>query len=318
MKTVAMVLYDDVLALDVSGPMEVFSMANRYLPPERHYRLLTVAARPESVRASSGLRMSADLPLEALLAGVDLLLVPGGPGAYNGNNEALNAWLPAAARAAKRYGAVCTGAFLLGAAGLLDGYRCTTHWNYLERLARLYPRTQVQAERIYVIDRNLITSGGVTAGIDMALAVVAEDHGKDVALEVAKVLLVVLKRQGGQTPFGPLLVSVVRDGSLIARAQAFVVDHIDEPLTVNRLAEQVAMSPRNFARAFQRETGMTPMQYVQSARIDHARKLLESSDLPLKQVACRSGFGSPRHMRTVFGERIGMTPSQYREQFDFA
>jgi len=317
-KTVAMVLYEDVLALDVTGPLEVFSMANRYLPPEHHYRLLTVAAERDRVRASSGLALEADLHIDDLPAGVDLLLVPGGPGAYNGDTSLLSAWLAQAARSAKRYGAVCTGAFILGAAGLLDGYRCTTHWNYLERLAQRCPHTQVQAERIYVIDRNLITSGGVTAGIDMALAVVAEDHGKDIALEVAKVLLVVLKRQGGQAPFGPLLASVVRDGSAIARTQAYVVDHIDEPLTVNRLAELVAMSPRNFSRAFQRETRLTPMQYVQSARIDHARRLLESSDLPLKLVACRSGFGSARHMRSVFGERIGMTPSQYREQFGCA
>ncbi|UCP00768.1 GlxA family transcriptional regulator [Metapseudomonas lalkuanensis] len=316
MKTVVMVLYGDVLALDVSGPLEVFSMANRFLPPECHYRLLTAAVDGGSVRASSGLNLLADLRLEELPASVDLLLVPGGPGAYNAPCAVLTAWLPDAARSARRYGGICTGTFLLGEAGLLDGHRCTTHWNYLARLAARFPDTRVEAEQIYVVDRNLITSGGVTAGIDMALAVVAEDHGKEVALEVAKVLLVVMKRQGGQNPYGPLLAAVVRDGSAIAQAQAYVVDHIDEPLSVNRLAELVAMSPRNFARAFQREVKLTPMQYVQNARIDHARKLLESSDLPLKVVAFRSGFGSARHMRTVFGERIGMTPSQYRQHFN--
>ncbi|WEJ74854.1 GlxA family transcriptional regulator [Pseudomonas sp. PSE14] len=316
MKTVAMVLYPDVLALDVSGPMEVFAVANRYLPPARHYRLLTVAAHDGAVRASSGLSLQADLRLGDLPPAVDLLLVPGGPGAYNTPCEVLTAWLPEAARGARRYGAICTGAFLLGAAGLLDGYRCTTHWNYLERLAQRFPATRVEDEQIYVADRNLITSGGVTAGIDMALAVVAEDHGKDVALEVAKVLLVVMRRQGGQNAYKPLLAAVVRNGSAIAQAQAYVVDHIDEPLSVDRLAELVAMSPRNFSRAFQREVNLTPMQYVQNARIDHARKLLEGSELPLKVVARRSGFGSPRHMRTVFGERIGMTPTQYRQHFN--
>ncbi|KAF1072095.1 MAG: HTH-type transcriptional regulator CdhR [Pseudomonas citronellolis] len=315
MKTVALVLYEDVLMLDVAGPMEVFSVANRYLPAERHYRLLTLAAGERSVRASSGLALSADALLEDAPAQLDLLLVPGGPGAYNGQHDALSAWLPGAARRAGRYGAICTGAFLLGSAGLLDGYRCTTHWNYLERLAQRFPATRVDPEQVYVVDRNLVTSGGVTAGIDMALAMVAEDHGKAVALEVAKVLLVVMKRQGGQAAYGPLLAAVVRDGSAIARVQGYVVDHIDELFSVNRLAELAAMSPRNFARAFQREAKMTPMEYVQSARIDHARKLLEASELPLKVVACRSGFGSPRHMRGVFSERIGMTPSQYRQQF---
>ncbi|WP_371365551.1 GlxA family transcriptional regulator [Pseudomonas sp. QL9] len=315
MKTVAVVLYPDVLMLDVSGPMEVFSVANRYLPAEHHYRLLTLAESDAVMCSSCGLRVQADLRLEQMPDAVDLLLVPGGPGAYNDRHEGLSAWLGQAARRVPRYGAICTGTFILGEAGLLDGYRCTTHWNYLKRLADRYPQAQVEAERIYVLDRDLITSGGVTAGIDMALAVVAEDHGRDVALEVAKVLLVVIKRPGGQNPYSPLLAAVLRDGTAIARAQAYIIDHLDEPLTVARLAELVSMSPRNFSRAFLRETKVTPMQYVQNARIDHARKLLESSDLPLKQVACRSGFGSPRHMRTLFGERIGMSPSQYREQF---
>lgn len=315
MKTVAVVLYHDMLMLDVSGPLEVFSIANRYLPEGRRYRLLTLAEDGAALRASCGLRVLADLRLEQAPGDLDLLLVPGGPGAYDGDNGALTAWLAQAAPRARRYGAVCTGAFLLGDAGLLDGYRCTTHWNYLARLAKRFPHTRVEPEQIYVIDRNLITSGGITAGIDMALAVVAEDHGKEVALEVAKVLLVVMKRQGGQAPYSPLLATVLRDGSAIARVQAYVVDHIEEPFTVGRLAELAAMSPRNFARAFQRELQLTPMQYVQNARLEQARKLLESSDLPLKVVACRSGFGSARHLRAVFSERIGMTPSQYRLQF---
>jgi transcriptional regulator GlxA family with amidase domain len=315
MKTVAMVLYSDVLMLDVSGPMEVFSIANRFLAPEHHYRLLTVAESREPIRSSCGVKMLADLTLEELPAGIDLLLVPGGPGAYDTAQPALSAWLPQAARHAQRHGAICTGAFLLGNAGLLDGYRCTTHWNYLERLAQRFPSTRVEAEQIYVVDRNLITTGGITAGIDMALAVLGEDHGKELALEVAKVLLVVMKRQGGQAPFAPLLATVLRDGSAIARVQAYMADHIEEPFTIKRMAELAAMSPRNFARAFQREVKLTPMQYLQNARIEHVRRLLETTDLPLKVVACRSGFGSARHLRAVFSERIGMTPSQYRQQF---
>ncbi|TDV56652.1 AraC family transcriptional regulator with amidase-like domain [Pseudomonas graminis] len=314
-KTVAMVLFNDVLMLDVTGPMDVFSISNRLLAPEKQYRLVTVAEPPLLIRSSCGLKVQADLALDDLPAAIDLLLVPGGPGAYGVSHPRITAWLPAAAQGARRFGAICTGAFLLGDAGLLDGYRCTTHWNYVERLARRFPASRVETEQIYVVDRNLITSGGITAGIDMALAIVAEDHGKEIALEVAKVLLVVMKRQGGQTPYGPLLAAVPRDDSAIARVQAYVVDHIDEAYTVQRMADLAAMSPRNFARAFQREVSLTPMQFLLNARIDHSRKLLEGSDLPLKVVASRCGFGSARHMRKAFNERIGVTPGQYRQQF---
>jgi transcriptional regulator GlxA family with amidase domain len=314
-KTVVMVLFNDVLMLDVTGPMDVFSISNRLLPPEKQYQLLTVADSQGPIRSSSGLKVVADMTLKDYPAEVDLLLVPGGPGAYGVSHPSLNAWLPEAARSARRFGAICTGVFLLGEAGLIDGYRCTTHWNYVDRLAQRHPQTRVETEQIYVVDRNLITSGGITAGIDMALAVVAEDHGKDLALEVAKVLLVVMKRQGGQTPYSPLLAAVQRDGTVIAKVQAHVVDHIEAPYTIAGMAEIAAMSPRNFARAFQREVNLTPMQYVQNARIDHARKLLEGCELPLKVVAARCGFSSARHMRKLFSERIGMSPNQYRQQF---
>lgn len=314
-KTVAVVLFDDVLMLDVTGPLDAFALANRFLPAERRYRLLTLAEGEGKIRSSCGLQVVADLSLQQLPGDIDLLLVPGGPGAYDVALPGLENWLPRAVASAKRFGAICTGVFLLGRAGLLGGFRCTTHWNYVERLAQQFPEAKVETEQIYVTDRNLITSGGITAGIDLALAVVAEDHGKALALEVAKVLLVARHRQGGQLPYGPLLAAVPRDGSPIARVQAYIVDHINQTYTVQKMAELVAMSSRNFARTFHREVGLTPLQYLQNARIDHARKLLEGSDLALKVVAARSGFGSDRHMRKVFCERIGMTPNQYRAQF---
>jgi transcriptional regulator GlxA family with amidase domain len=304
-----------VLLLDVTGPLDAFAIANRFLPEDRRYRLLTLSEGQATVRGSCGLTVMPELPLEGLPDAVDLLLVPGGPGAYDVALPGLERWLPHAVRSARRFGAICTGVFLLGRAGLLGGYRCTTHWNYVDRLARAFPEAKVETEQIFVIDRCLITSGGITAGIDLALAVVAEDHGKALALEVAKVLLVARHRQGGQTPYGPLLAAVPRDDSPIARVQAYLVDHIDQAFTVQKMAGLVAMSSRNFARTFQREVGITPLQYLQNARIDHARKLLEGSDLPLKVVAAQCGFGSDRHMRKVFCERLGMTPAQYRAQF---
>lgn len=178
MKTVAMVLFPDFLLLDMAGPMEVFSVANRYLKPEDHYQLVTLGTERGMLRASNGVQVQTDRHIDDPAQAFDLLLVPGGPGAYNERHPALLAWLRRAVRQAGCYGSICTGAFVLGHAGLLDGYRVTTHWNYTERLIKAFPEAQVETDRIYTEDRNLITSGGVTAGIDLALAVVARDHGK--------------------------------------------------------------------------------------------------------------------------------------------
>ncbi|WPP01584.1 GlxA family transcriptional regulator [Pseudomonas sp. HR96] len=315
MNTVALVLYPDFLLLDMAGPVEVFSIANRYLPAERHYRILTLSARERRIRASNGIILCTDHLLEDAPMAHHLLLVPGGPGAYGANHAELLPWLRDAAGQSRRYGAVCTGAFILGHAGLLDGHRVTTHWHYTERLLKAFPLAQVGSDQIYVHDRKLITSGGVTAGIDMALSIVAEDHGRAVALDVAKVLLVLMTRQGGQAQFSPLVAAMAGQDSPVARAQAHMLEHLHEALTVQHLAQLAAMSTRHFSRVFLRETGLTPMEFLQNARIDHARQLLESSELPLKTVAWRSGFGSVRHMRFLFGERLGLSPSQYRQQF---
>lgn len=315
MKTVAMVLFPDFLLLDMAGPMEVFSIANRYLPSSEHYQLSTIGTEPGPLRASNGVNVQADVHIDQACERYDLLLVPGGPGAYNERHPPLLAWLQNAVSRAGCYGSICTGAFVLGHAGLLDGYRVTTHWHYTERLIKGFPKASVETDQIYVQDRNLITSGGVTAGIDLALSVVAQDHGKKVAQDVAKVLLVVMKRQGGQAQFSPLMATVAPHETPVTRVQNYVIEHIDEAFTIERMAGLAMMSTRHFARTFTREVSMTPMEFLQSARIDCARNLLETSDLPLKTVAFKSGFGSVRHMRFLFGEKLCLTPTQYREQF---
>ncbi|MGN7741971.1 GlxA family transcriptional regulator [Pseudomonas sp. 22526] len=315
MKTVAMVLFPDFLLLDMAGPMEVFSIANRYLEPKDHYQLSTIGTEHGALRASNGVSVQADRHIDEADGSYDLLLVPGGPGAYNEKHPPLLDWLPGAARRSAVYGSICTGAFILGHAGLLDGYRVTTHWHYTERLIRAFPEARVETDRIFVEDRNLITSGGITAGIDLALAVVARDHGKKVAQDVAKVLLVVMKRQGGQAQFSPLTAAVAPQETPVTRVQNHVLEHLDEAFSIERMAGLANMSTRHFARVFAREVNMTPMEFLQSARIDRARNLLESSDLPLKTVAYKSGFGSVRHMRFLFSAKLGLTPTQYREQF---
>ena len=315
MKTVAMALFPDFLLLDMAGPLEVFSIANRYLPAADHYRILTLGTEPGPLRASNGVMVQADLLLGQAHEAYDLLLVPGGPGAYNEKHPPLLEWLKHNVSRSRTYGSICTGAFVLGHAGLLDGFRVTTHWHYTERLIKGFPRATVETDQIYVQDRNLITSGGVTAGIDLALAVVAEDHGKKVAQDVAKVLLVVMKRQGGQAQFSPLTAAVAPQETPVTRLQNYMLEHLDETFSIERMAGLATMSPRHFARVFTREVNMTPMEFLQSARIDCARNLLETSDLPLKTVAFKSGFGSVRHMRFLFSEKLGLTPTQYREQF---
>lgn len=314
-KTVAILLFPDVLMLDVAGPIEVFSVANRYLPEGDHYRIVTLGATSLSVRASNGIVMQADqLAAEAPVA-YDTLLVPGGPGAYNDSHPHLHDWLRESAQASRRHGAVCTGAFILGEAGLLDGHRVTTHWHYLDRLAKRFPKTILESDQLFTKDGKLLSSGGVTAGIDLALSILADDHGKKLALDVAKVLLVVIKRQGGQAQFSPLLPPSGQGATPLDRVQAYVLENIQESFCVEQLAELAAMSVRNFARVFTRHMQMTPMEFVLNARIDHARSLLESTDLPLKTVAFRSGFGSSRYMRQMFDKRLGLTPVQYRHQF---
>lgn len=315
MKTVAMVLFPEFLLLDMAGPMEVFSIANRYLALEKHYQISTVGTQHGAIRASNGVRVMADAHLEQVTGSHDLLLVPGGPGAYEDKHQPLVDWLLSAREQAGCIGSICTGAFILGEAGLLDGHRVTTHWHYTERLIKRFPKAIVETDQIYINDRNLLTSGGVTAGIDLALAVVAKDHGKKVAQDVAKVLLVLMKRQGGQAQFSPLMGAVATNETAVTRVQNYVLEHLDESFSVERMATMANMSARHFARLFSREVQMTPMEFLQNARIDRARSLLEVSDLPLKTVAYRSGFGSVRHMRFLFGEKLGLTPSQYREQF---
>ncbi|MCI8212847.1 AraC family transcriptional regulator [Pseudomonas sp. S25] len=315
MKTVAIILFPDFLLLDMAGPMEVFSIANRYLDPSRHYQLTTVGTQSSPIRASNGVTVTPDICVEHAPTSFDVLLVPGGPGSYNDSHPPLVAWLQRAAQESVLYGSICTGAFLLGRAGLLDGHTVTTHWHYTERLIKGFPAANVTTDQIYIKDRRLVTSGGVTAGIDLALALVAEEHGKKVALDVAKVLLVVMKRQGGQAQFSPLVATVATQETPITRVQNYLVEHLEESFCIERMASMAAMSPRHFARVFSREVNMTPMEFIQNARLDRARNLLETTALPLKTIAHRSGFGSVRYMRSLFSDRLGLTPSQYRQQF---
>jgi transcriptional regulator GlxA family with amidase domain len=268
------------------------------------------------LRASNNMQMIADLSFEEASGGFDVLLVAGGPELpYAAPDPQRTEWLRVAPWRTSLYGSICTGAFALGHAGLLDGHRVTTHWQIAQKLAARFPAAIVEPDLIYVRDGRLVTSAGVTAGIDLALALVRERHGPGVALAVAKRLVVVAQRQGGQSQFSPYLTAPADPASPIARIQDHVMANIGGRHTLESLAAVVGMSARNLARHFVQETGITPHEFVERARIDAARMLLEGSDRPLKAVAYDCGFGTADRMRSVFHERLGVTPAQYRASF---
>jgi transcriptional regulator GlxA family with amidase domain len=294
----------------------VFAETNGFVPSGDGYETVLVGASREPLRASNGMKISADLSFDEAKEKFDILLVAGGPALPDAEPDpGLTQWLRGAPERAELYGSICTGAFALGHAGLLDGHKVTTHWQNAQRLAARFPAAEVIFDRIYIRDGKLMTSAGVTAGIDLGLALVAERHGPQVAVAVAKRLVVVAQRQGGQSQFSPYLTAPVDEDSPIARAQAHVMQRVGERHTLQSLAEAVSMSVRNFGRAFAQETGITPHEFVERARVDAARRLLEGSDRPLKAVAFDCGFGSADRMRIVFSERLGVSPAQYRASF---
>jgi len=316
MKRVALVIHDGVQALDVAGPLDVFAEANGFVAEGEGYESLLVADSTATLHASSGMPIAAHLSFAEAGQGFHTVLVAGGPALPDRpRDEAMSAWLRGAAASARRYGSICTGAFALGHAGLIDGRVVTTHWQNAARLAAMFPAAQVQHDRIHARDDRLVTSAGVTAGIDLALALVAEDHGAAVSLLCAKRLVVVAQRQGGQSQFSPLLAPPTAAATPLGRVQAHVMEHLAEPFPVERLAAIAGVSPRSIARLFGRELGITPHDYVEGVRLDHARNLLEAGDLALKAIAFDCGFAGPEQMRSAFQRRLGLSPLRYRESF---
>ncbi|MEX3941709.1 GlxA family transcriptional regulator [Paraburkholderia sp. BR10937] len=316
MLTVALLVFPGVQALDVFGPTDVFSEANRLLPPEAQYELELIATERDTVRCSSGVRIGADSYFDEARGHYDLLLVAGGPSLVEQPlADAAHAWLREASARARRFGSICNGALTLGRAGLLDGRTVTTHWNDAAALAAMCPTANVEFDRIFIQDGNLYTSAGVTAGIDLSLYLLAQDHGPEIALKVARRLVVFVQRAGGQSQFSPYLTPYAEATSPIAQVQQYVLGHLNEDLGVEVLAGVAKMSKRNFARIFVRDTSVTPAEFVESARIDAARVMLENSTAPLKTVAFRCGMRDADHLRVAFRRKLGTTPQQYRAHF---
>jgi transcriptional regulator GlxA family with amidase domain len=313
MRDVLVVLFDGVQSLDVTGPIEVFAHA------EGAYRVRTASIGGGTVRTSSGLRITPDLDLgqDLDLDGAwpgDLLLVPGGPGSRRPNPE-LVGWLSQQARRATRLASVCTGAFLLAEAGLLTGRQVTTHWAHCATLAERYPDISVDPEPIFVWDGHVVTSAGVTAGIDLALALVEEDLGRDVALRIARELVVFLRRPGNQAQFSAQLAAQLASREPLRDVQRWITDNPAADLSVETLAGRASLSPRQFARAFAAEVGMPPGRFVDRVRLESARRRLEDTADGVEETARACGYGTPEAMRRAFIRVLGASPAEYRRRF---
>jgi transcriptional regulator GlxA family with amidase domain len=247
---------------------------------------------------------------------VDTLIVGGGSGVRKAAEDPeLIRWIRSAARRSRRVASVCTGAFLLAEAGLLESRTVTTHWSRTAELARRHPELTVDPNPIFVRDGDIWTSAGVTAGMDLSLAMVEEDLGREIAVEIARWLVLFLQRPGGQAQFSSHLSAQAAERRPLRELQSWIADNLDADLRVESLAERAAMSPRNFARSFRRETGMTPAAYVEVLRVERARQLLEEAGDPVELVAAQCGFGTPETMRRAFSRRIGVAPAEYRSRF---
>ena len=313
MRKVAIVVYPNVQPLDVTGPGEVFRAVNRLAGPT--YDIQLVAPSAGLIEAGS-VALVPDRSLGGCRGPVDTLVVAGGFGVEAAAEDGkLVRWLRAAAERSRRVCSVCTGAFLLAEAGLLDGRRATTHWAYCDQLAERYPEVDVDGEPIFVRDGDVYTSAGVTAGIDLALALVEEDCGPQVALEAARWLVMFVKRPGGQAQFSAQLSAHPAEQHPLREIQEWIAGNLDADLSVAALSKRAHMSERSFARAFRRELGITPAAYVTTVRLEAARIELESGAELVESVAQRTGFGTVETMRRAFNRRLGVSPADYRERF---
>jgi len=317
-KQVAIVGFEDMMSLDLTGPLEAFTSARIESPSGRHepcYKVTIAALGAKSFRSESGLRMTASCSLSSLRQ-VDTLIIPGG---RSMRDPAINAkladWISRSVREIRRVATVCTGAYGLAATGLLNGRRATTHWMFCRDLAARYPKIKVDANALYIRQGKFYTSAGVTAGIDLSLALIEEDFGPQVALAVARELVVYLKRPGGQEQYSEPLKFQAQSSSRFAELAPWMMAHLGRDLSVERLAEQVCLCPRQFSRRFKYEFKSSPAAFVQRLRLDEARKRLSAAESSVEAVARSVGFQDPDSFSRAFVKRFGVAPSTFRGRF---
>lgn len=304
--------------LDVTGPLDVFRRANAYSKGGK-YDVLLVGARDRTVMTESGIGLVAQATLaEAVQRGLPHTVIVGGgnPELPDDSDETVFVrWLQRHAAHIPRICSVCSGAFLLGAAGLLTSRRATTHWSLLDSLQRRFPQTQVVNDALFVTDEKIWTSAGVTSGIDLSLAIVEEDLGYEVSLAVARFLVLFLRRSGSQQQYSSTLAAQSTERRNLRDLQAYIFSNLNEDLSIEKLADVCCMSPRNLARVFKKEIGRTLGAFIRNVRLDEARRLLENSDLSLSEVAAKVGGGDESTLRRWFIDQFGVSPTQYRERF---
>jgi transcriptional regulator GlxA family with amidase domain len=303
-----------VQSLDVVGPAEVFWEAARRLGNPDAYRVQVIGTSGEPIRGTGALRFLPDRTIQDPDEPIDTLLVAGDP-SFQALDPAVSQWLARRAPESRRFGSICTGVFLLAAAGLLDGKQVTTHWECADKLRHDYPGLKIDSDQIFIRDGKLSTAAGVTSGIDLALAMVEEDHGRDIALIVARYMVVFLKRPGGQSQFSAHLTAQIADKGPIQSITDHILSDLRSDLSVETLAGRANMSTRNFSRVFLRDIGVTPAEFVESARVDAARRLLQDSSMPLQRIADKCGFADLHSMRRVFRRSLGVGPTDYRATF---
>lgn len=316
LRTVAFTLYPDFQLLDVAGPLESFSMAER-LAGRRLYDLRLLSVAGGMVRSSSGVALQTETLSAFARRRIDTLIVPGGYGVLDAaDDRRLVGWVRQHAPRARRAGSVCSGTFIVAEAGLLKGKRAATHWSRCDALARRFPDLTVERDAIFVRDGAIFTSAGVTAGIDLALALIEEDLDRDIAMQVARHLVVFMRRPGGQSQFSaPFAAQLSDSGGSFDELHRWIADNLKRDLSVEALAARVGMSPRHFARVYRERTGQTPAKAVERFRLEAARRALESNDARLDIVARDTGLGGADHLRTLFRRKLGVAPRAYRASF---
>jgi transcriptional regulator GlxA family with amidase domain len=315
-RTVVHVAYPGIALLDLVGPAEVFAVANQMADSGPRYRSLVASADGQPITGNSGLRLDVDARLSDVTGRIDTLLISAGLTYVEAmRSDELVAQVRRIAGRARRVGSTCVGAFVLAAAGLLDGRTATTHWAFCEELGRDFPDITVERDRIFVRDGNVFTSAGVTAGMDLALGLVEADHGVEVARAVARWLVIFMQRPGGQSQFSERLAHPIPTDSALRAVLDEIVADPGGDHSVPRLAERAALSERHFARLFIAETGTTPARFVERARVEAARDLLEAGRTPVDTVAAKAGFGSAETMRRAFLRVLGVGPADYRARF---
>jgi transcriptional regulator GlxA family with amidase domain len=315
-RRVVFVAFPDFQILDLTGPHEVFTQVEHVPAVRQGYLIETVSAAGGAVRSSGGFELGPTLAIDECHGPIDTLVVVGGRGtsaAYA--DQALIDWIARAARRARRTASVCSGAFLLAKAGLLDGRRAVTHWGRCDQLARLHPEVTVEADPIFVRDGDIWTSAGVTAGMDLALAMVENDQGADVAREIARQLVMFVQRPGGQAQFSTQLAAQRPAREPLRDVLAWIADHLGGDLTVPVLAARAGMSERHFTRVFAAEVGQTPAAYVEAVRVEAAQRLLEGTDTTIDGIARTCGFGTVETLHRCFKRTVRVTPGQYRDHF---